>query len=497
MNGPPSDQVPSAAEAREITRRCQADPLFFSEHVLGGEHPWARQHEIMLSVRDHARTAVPAGFAVGKTWTAARVALWFLFSFPQSLVISTAPTWRQVETVLWAEIRRQHRLSRMPLGGTVLQTQLRLADEWFALGLSTDEPARFQGFHSEHLLLVFDEASGISREVWDAAEGQMAGAHARWLAIGNPIAPSGPFYDACRSELWRTLPISCLDTPNVRSGRLVYPKLVTAQWVEERRREWGEGSPLFESRVLGTFPESSEHGLIPLSWVLAAHERPASRSAKGKERWVGVDVARSGEDATVFVLREGSSVVEIREHHGLSTMETVGCVVMFVESLQVPWEHVFIDVIGIGAGVVDRLREQGRCARGINFGRRAREARRYANVRAECYWRVREALQPDGAEPLAIPARFGRLAAELTAIEWTVTSAGKILIEPKDDVRARLGRSPDQADALALTFAQRARWYSGAGSGDEDGGEDEDELPWLRIDNEALWTPLGETPYPW
>ena len=489
MNGSASSPAPSAVEARGLLARCQADPLFFSEHVLGGEQPWARQREIMLSVRDHARTAVPAGFAVGKTWTAARVVLWFLFSFPYSLVITTAPTWRQVETVLWSEIRRQHRLSRMPLGGTVLQTQLRLADEWFALGLSTDEPARFQGFHSEHLLLVFDEASGVSREVWDAAEGQMAGAHARWLAIGNPIAPSGPFYDACCSELWRTLPISCLDTPNVSTGRLVYPKLVTAQWVEERRQEWQENSPLFESRVLGRFPASGEHGLIPLSWILAAHERRTTTGTEAKLRCVGVDVARSGEDATVLLLRGGSAIIEVEEHRGLSTMETVGRTILFVERHQVPWESVFIDVIGIGAGVVDRLKEQGRYVRGINFGARARDRKRYANLRAECYWRVREALQPDGEGPLVIPSRYGRLAAELTAIEWEVTSAGKILIEPKENVKARLGRSPDQADALALSYAQGAR--SWVGSSDEN----EPELPWLRVDNEELWTDLGEIPW--
>ena len=409
----------------------------------------------MQSVCERPRTAVPSGFAVGKTWIAARIALWFLYCHRSSLVITTAPTWRQVENVLWAEIRRQHSQAAVPLGGEVLRTQIRLAADWFALGLSTDEPERFQGFHSAHLLMIFDEAAGVDRRVWDVAEGQMAGAHCRWLAIGNPVEPSGPFYDACRSELWHTLPTSCLDTPNVKAGEVLLPKLVTARWVEERRAEWGEESPLYQAKVLGRFPTISDHGLIPLGWVLQANERAASarvRTVDGREIGVGVDVARFGADSTVFLARTNERVLEVEEHGGLSTTETVGHLVMFVERLGVPWDQVFVDEIGVGAGVVDRLAEQGREVWPVNFGAAAAEPERCANVRAECYWALREACRPDGEDALQIPAAFGRLGAELASILWSVTSSGKILLEPKAKVKRRLGRSPDHADALALTF---------------------------------------------
>jgi len=364
-----------------------------------------------------------------------------------------------VENVLWAEIRRQYTASHVPLGAEVLRTQIRIAPDWFALGLSTDEPARFQGFHSAHLLMIFDEAAGVGRGVWDVAEGQMASAHARWLAIGNPVAPSGPFYDACKSEFWNALPTSCLDTPNVRLGKVVFPKLVTRQWVEERRREWGEDSPLYQSKVLGQFPVASEHGLIPLAWVLQANERAAStdRGAgpEKAQRMVGVDVARSGADATVFLLREGNTVLAVEEHHSLSITESTGKLIMFVEKRSVPWRQVFVDVIGIGAGVVDLLREQRRRVAAVNFGASAWEPRQYANMRAQCYWGLRDALRPDVAAPLAIPAKFGRLCSELASVEWSVTSGGKILLEPKKTLKQRIGRSPDHADALALTYARR------------------------------------------
>lgn len=445
-------------DARSLLERCQKDPLFFCRYVLGGEKPWSKQKEIMLSVRDNPRTLVPAGYAVGKTWVAARVALWFLYSYPNSLVITTAPTWRQVENILWAEIRLQHQQSFKPLGGLVLQTQIKIADNWFALGLSTDEPARFQGFHSSHLLLIFDEAAGIDKSIWDVAEGQMAGAFARWLTISNPIAPSGPFYDAAKSPMWNTIPISCLDSPNVKAGKIIYPKLVTSTWVEDRQKEWSEASPLYQSKVLGQFPSTSEHGLIPLDWLMAAQERTAGKvEVNPDERRIGVDVARSGDDATVFLFREGPAVKDMEEYHNISTMETAGKLIIFVDKHKVPWRSVSVDVIGIGAGVVDRLKEQNLHVQAVNFGSSAKDSKKYANLRAECYWKVRDASNPDADKPMAIPARYSKLVNELASTEWHATSSGKILVEPKEEIKKRLGRSPDHADALALSYARLIR----------------------------------------
>ena len=444
-------------DAQNLLKRCQDDPLFFSRHVLGGEQPWEKQRQIMFSVRDNPKTVVPSGFSVGKTWTAARVALWFLFSFPHSLVITTAPTWRQVQNVLWAEIRRQHQQSSKPLGGEMLRTQIKIADDWFALGLSTDEPARFQGFHSANLLLIFDEAAGIDRSIWEVAEGQMAGALARWLAIGNPIMPVGPFYDAVRSLTWNTIHISCLDSPNVTKGEIIYPKLVSPQWVEDRQREWGQASPQFQSKVLGEFPAASEFGLIPSDWIIAAQERAKNTIVTSEERRIGVDVARSGDDSTVFLFREGSVVKDIKEYRNINTMEIVGRLIRFVEKHRVTWLEVMVDVIGIGAGVVDRLKEQGYRVSGINFGIVASEKDKYRNVRAERYWKLREALNPESENPLAIPKEYIKLATELVAIEWFVSSSGKTQVEPKENIKKKLGRSPDHADALALTYGRPRR----------------------------------------
>lgn len=435
----------------DLVRRCRHDPVFFGRKVLGGETAWQRQIQILRALQTHPRVAVRSGHGVGKTWTAARAALWFLFSYPHSIVLTTAPTQRQVKSILWAEIRRQARAARLALGGELTGTRLTLADDWFALGLATDDPARFQGYHAEHLLLIFDEAPGVTEEIYEAARGVLTSHHARVLLIGNPTVPSGPFYEAFRSPEWHTLHIPCTACPNVTKRRAIYPKLVTAPWVETQAREWGRESMAYRARVLGEFPEESDARLTPLAWVHAAQER-ARRLPPSAELCMGVDVARYGVDRTVLLVADRHAVREVLTASGLSTMETAGRVIATARRHGIPPARIAIDDTGVGGGVTDRLREQGMAVAAVQAAGAARSAN-FVNRRAELFWAVREALGPDAEHPLALPARFDQLAQELTAIAYGFTSAGRIQVEGKEAIRARLGRSPDQADALALAFA--------------------------------------------
>lgn len=437
-----------------IVARCRRDPLFFSAHVLGGDQPWRRQADILLALRDAPRVAVRSGHGVGKTWIAARAAIWFLYAHPHSIVLTTAPTHRQVRSILWAEIRRQVRSSRVPLGGGLTETRLGLDDDWFALGLSTDEPERFQGYHAEHLLLIFDEAPGVSPEIYEAARGLLTSRHARMLLIGNPTAPAGPFYDAFRSPGWRTIHIACAHCPNVREDRVIYPRLVTAEWVAAQREEWGETSPAYRSRVLGEFPVEADTRLIPLPWIHAAQERSDRIHAAGGPRRMGVDVARFGGDHTVLLVADERRVIEVQALSKLSTMETAGRVIAFAERYHVASQHVAIDDSGVGGGVTDRLRELGRPVIAVQAAA-SPASRHFANRRAELFWRLRESLNPASPTPCAIPPRFQRLAGELARIGYRFNSRGRILIDSKDDIRARLGHSPDRADAFALAIAAR------------------------------------------
>lgn len=433
----------------DFIARSRRDPVFFCRHVLGVE-PWSKQREVLEGVRDHGRVAVRSGHGTGKSFIAASAALWFLYSYYPAKVITTAPTWNQVRAILWNEIRSQHAAARIPLGGTVLEERIKLAPGAFAVGLSTDEAERFQGYHAENILVILDEAPGVRDEIWEASETLLTSRMARMLAIGNPTRPSGRFFRCFAPESgWNQVHISCYDSPNVPNETGQYPSLVTSRWIEDRKRQWGESSPLFASRVLGDFPDEGESVLVARSVLAAAMQRPVAE--KSGEMRLGVDVARHGSDATVFCIRDDKAVRHLESHHGWNTMQTAGRTIRLMQEWNIPAESVFIDDTGLGAGVVDRLREQEYAIHAVILGARAEDSTHFSNVRAECFWNVREALAT--TENQFSLAGLESLARELGEIRYHLSSSGSIRIEPKDALRARLDGSPDHADALALTFA--------------------------------------------
>jgi phage terminase large subunit len=482
----------------EALQFYQSDPVGFCREVLGGT-PWSKQIEILEALRDHPRVTVRAGHGVGKTHVAASAVLWRLHCFSPSVVLTTAPTHRQVKEILWREIRRQQGRARLPLEGEVRETTIKLRDDTFALGLSTDEPDRFQGFHSPNILVVVDEASGVPEPIYEAIDGALTTAGARLLLIGNPTRPTGRFADSHRLTGWHKVHISAFDTPNLQAGELVRPELVAPGWVAEKREEWGEESPIYQVRVLGQFPDSADDTLFPLSWIEAAaarwkgsiHRRGAEDAEKSTQRKasprrqarsrkepevtgavaadssafiplrlcgefpprsepveIGVDVARYGSCETVAVVRRGPLVIRLEAWQGQDLMATTGRVVALVREFA-PVRAVTVDVIGLGAGVVDRLREQGfRQVAGLNVAERALQPERYASRRDEIYFGLRDRFR-DGE----IAVQDEKLAAQLAAMRYAYTSRGQLKVESKEEMRDRGLKSPDRADALALAFA--------------------------------------------
>lgn len=453
-----------------LLNNCQ-DPVWFSENILGGSEPWEKQVEVMQSVRDNKYTAVKSGNGVGKTWTAGRIVLWFLTAYRPSRVITTAPTWQQVEKLLWSEVSTQFNSAKVPLGGKMLQTQLKITDEHFAIGYSTDDATRFQGHHSEHILIIFDEAMGVRSEIWEGAYSMMTNAHARFLAIGNPTAPVGPFYDCFRSPLWNKITISCFDCPNVKTGEVKYPRLVTKEFIEERRSEWGESSPEYKSRVLGEFPVEGEDTLIPLTWVEKAMERVIKSEEKTK-KILGVDVAGPGDDKTAFIIMDGMQTVYTHGSNERDTMKTVGRIIQLVKDQKIT--IVAVDYTGIGIGVCDRLNEllqevtQEFRREGIlsdqesitlvrvNFGSSAQDSDRFDNLKAEMFWNLRLDFENNciGLQ------KSDNLLEELPSLMYEITSKGKLRIVDKERMRKLGIHSPDYADALAIahyaSYAGRA-----------------------------------------
>ena len=418
------------------------------------------------------RTAVYSTPSVGKTLIAAMLAIWFWATHYPSKVITTAPSNRQVEHQLWAHINALHQQSRLPLGGICLAKMLRNPDnpDHFALGFSTKPQESesvtaqlAQGWHSPNLLVILDEANGVPHHIVTTLNRMlMTGASSRMLMIGNTVSPAGYFYDVRRGQgpSNNCITITAFDTPNVQAGEELIPGLVTQQWVEDIRKEAGEDSLIYRSLVLAEFPEDDPQGLIPLSWVEAAEQRwadiqsqPGEVVVEGTEI-VGCDPGKSETgDARAIVRRRGNVVLDLELAHGLSTMETAGRLKAEADAGAI----VCLDVIGIGTGIYDRLEEQDVDVVGVNFAEHS-DAKDSTglygmlNKRAQYWWAMREALDPNGAIRLAIPPN-NKLRYDLTAPRWWPTSAGKIQIEKKEDIRKRLGRSPDLGDALACTFA--------------------------------------------
>lgn len=425
--------------ARAAGLRAKADPVFFMQKILGASLT-PDQTTVAASVREHRRTAAPAGHGVGKTFVAAGLVLWYLVTRPGAKVITTAPTWRQVEEVLWREIASAYSRVKVPIGGRLLATHLELGPAWFAMGLSTDDPTRFQGIHAPRMMVVLDEATGVAPEIWDAAEALAVGAEDRFLAIGNPTDPSSRFKQVCDSGRWNVVEISAENHPNVVEGRVVVPGAPTREWVQERLEDYGgRDSGLYRARVLGKWPEAGSDALIPLALVEAARDRwvePCGRPAA-----VGCDVARFGEDETVVLtVDEAGNVALPIVRVGQDLMATAG------HLRSIGARRTAVDDTGLGGGVTDRLRELEVVVEAVNFGEAADEAEKFVNRRAELWWGLRDALK---AGRIALPDDR-RLAADLTNVRYSFDSRGRIKLESKDDIRKRLGRSPDRGDALAL-----------------------------------------------
>jgi hypothetical protein len=484
-------------QAAKIYQHAQREPSFFFEHFLG-VRPEPYQLAIAESVRDHRTTTVRSSHEIGKSWTAARVGLWFLVTHMNSILVTTAPTARQVEDILWREINTAYNNAKVTLGGRCLTTKIEFAPNWYGVGLSTTEPDKFQGYHSDSgdLLVITDEAAGIPETIFVGVKAIMTSRRCRLLMIGNPTSSSGTFRNSHTPDYpANRMTVSMFDTPNFKANGITNeeqlieaieserelaepaPYLVSPIWGYEALMEWGPDSPLYQSRALGVFPDQGDETLIPLSWLLAAMTPERNDSIKPGETRFGVDPARFGTDRTVIIRRKGDKVVEINEYSMQDTMQTAGRVMNLLDNDVTA--RAYIDVIGLGAGVVDRAlelqREHTKSGRwawtkvvGVNVAEkpeqrvpeRELEAEKrlnapkmnFKNKRAQLYWRLRGKFERG---EIALPdTKLGqKLAAELSEIQYKFESDGTLYIEEKKDIKKRLLKSPDLADALMLSYA--------------------------------------------
>lgn len=480
--------------------RYQKDWCAFAREILGVKLD-PDQEAILRSVQTNRRTVVRSGHARGKDFITAVGCICFLYLCYPCKVICTGPTDRQVVNIMMAECTKLWRKSKWPLGGTFTQHGWRLSannPDWFLIGFKAQDKATeaWTGFHAPNIMVAVTEASGIAQETYNAIEGLLTG-NSRLLMVLNPNQTSGEAFSAFKSPLYHKFTLSCLNAPNVIAGKTLIPGQVDRRWIndlmqkpgwvsdvypgderpEEHDFEWdmedGKGkrwfrpSDLFLVKVMGEWPREPEGQLIPLSWIEAAHRRWAEWKDAGSPLknpdgdWMdplrlGVDVAGMGVDNTVYVHRYGNIVTEMAAFGKSDHMATAGRVKGILDSHAEA--KAFIDTIGEGAGVYSRLSEQRCPAESVKFSESAKYMkdltgeREFLNMRAYCYWAVRDALDPKLDGRLALPP-VDELTQDLTAPQWSQNSQGKIVIEPKDGIKLRLGRSPDYGDALALTYA--------------------------------------------
>lgn len=422
-------------------------PVEFASEWLG-VHCWPKQADALRMITRNRLTAIKSGHAVGKTFLAAMAVFLFLLG-RRSILVTTATGYRGTAKGVWPAV---HAIAnRLPpehrIGGRLNDTSWHLGPQWEAFAVAANEAENFASFRSARGTdVIVDEASGISDAIFDAIMGLIAGG-GRLVLLGNPIRPTGRFAEAFRDPAWATMTISSLDAADAG-----VPGLADWEWIESRKAAWGADSDRYRTRVLGEFPSGDALTILPVDWIEHILQDPPAE--RGELR-LGVDVARFGQDSAMLVLRDDYGYRDEIEITKCSLMDLVGRVRKAMEDWSVPARRVYVDDSGLGGGVTDRLREEGFDVRAINFGKRASDPDHFANIRAECYWNMREAFNPHtGIGAFRVPRRFGQVVEEAGLPEVDMTSRGQIRLEAKDRViRKNEGRSPDRADALAMSFA--------------------------------------------
>lgn len=439
-----------------------------------GEHLAPYQFEILEELPVRRRVAVRGPHGLGKTCVASIALLCFATTWDGDdwKIPTTASAWRQLTEFFWPEVHKWARrlkwekIGRPQFSQYELQNLLLKLSTGRAFAMASSEDEMTEGAHASHLLYIFDEAKVIPAGRWDAAEGALSTGDCYALAISTPGEPQGRFYDIHTRkpgyEDWWVRHVTVDEC--IAAGR------ITPQFVEQRRLQWGEDSAVFKNRVLGEFHASDEDCIIPLAWIEAANERWNALirvDEHGEWHWrsekvaepltaLGVDIGRSDlGDKTCLARRQGNIITQLDRYSIADTMPIVG----YVRNLLRKWTNAYamVDVIGIGAGPYDKLREDNLNVHPFNASESTEMTDRsgeleFANKRAAAWWNFRELLDPAFGSTVALPPD-DRLIGDLTAPHrGRMTSSGKLTIESKDDIRKRLGRSTDDGDAVVMAF---------------------------------------------
>lgn len=472
---------------REFQTTYHDDPAGFGRDAFlyrPNEELADYQYEILEAFGKYHRAAIRGPHGLGKTTLASIIVLWGVLTSDDVKIATTASVWRQLKYFLWPEIHKWARLLNWELIGRrpfsqfeLLQLELKLSPMQLAFAVASNDPSSIEGAHAERMIYIFDESKAIADPMWDAAEGAFSSAgrdthsEAYAFSISTPGQPAGRFYDIHTKkpglEDWWTRHVTL--TEAIQAGR------ISQEWADARKAQWGENNPIYINRVKGEFAASDEQAVIPLAWVEMAVERWYDLQAyaddetplgyldpdlRGPFQSIGVDVGLS-HDLTVLAIRFGNHI-DTLQYHGRENPETATMITAGRVAAQLNRygreKFAIVDTIGIGAGVVHRLKEQKYKIVAFNAGAGVpvtftdrSGTYGFVNKRSAAWWTLREYFDPTYGENIAVPPD-DRLLGDLTAPQYSLTSGGKIKVETKQDVYDRIGRSTDAADAVMQAF---------------------------------------------
>ena len=451
------------------------------EHFKG---PRKWQEKILKDIANHIarnetvdfpemyRLAVASGRGIGKSALVSWLILWFLSTRLGSTIIVTANTEQQLRSRTWAELGKWLTLSINNHWWEKTATTIKPA-KWFEEALQKDlkidtgyyyaqaqlwseeNPDAFAGIHSSYgVCLIMDEASGIPGPIYSVSEGFFSEPtkDRYWFTFSNPRRNSGPFFDSFHGKrsFWKNEQI---DSRTVEG--------TDQKLFQSMLEQYGEDSTVARVEVLGEFPSYDNDTVIPMELCRSAVMREVDLTASEPIVW-GVDVARFGGDNSALCKRQGNTVLEMKTYNSMDLMSLCGAIKNEYDDatvLEKPQE-ILVDVIGVGSGVVDRLSELNLPVIGVNVGESPSSKKNYLNLRAELWFKIKEWLS---GRDVFLPSD-DELVQQLVSPIYKYTSTGKVKLESKEEMKKRGIKSPDKADALALTFASTSAVLGGGSS---------------------------------
>jgi phage terminase large subunit len=511
-------------EQRREAGAIVADPVRFAERVLGVEL-WSAEIEMLRSIEENRRTAIKACHGVGKSFALAIATLWWLVRWEDGMVLTTAPTERTVKTLtIWKEIhtlaaRSKIKFPEANAGSLWLRGRKEYPDN-FALALTANRPENFQGGHSNHLLIIADEAPGIQSGIWDAIAGSLTGRDVRIVMAGNPTIPTGAFFDAFHHErsMWHCISMSVFDTPNIAPLRLeqllamdqagggpldevVVPYLPSRRWVVEQYMQWWHGeeasSPMWQSRVLGEFPAEASNSLFRLAWLERAGR--AAKDDPARRLIAGVDVGGGEAETVCYLCQSTAAEKRILSMAAWRKPDTLDDVARFLDPYLKTGrlQTVRVDAIGIGHNFGLYLRKKGFPVEMVNVGMPCENrperhennpSERFSNLKAQYYQNLADAFERGEVAGLTDELTI----TQLIGVLYEIDSRGRLKIESKAEAAARGVPSPDRAEALMLALGQAPREYAFYSIGDAIDPAADDKPPSTESVWEANWRAAAE-----